>query len=46
MLYTKPKNMKYVDMCIYIDKKVKEGNPTDDEINLIFEYGFSRARDR
>lgn len=37
-LYTKPKNLKYVDMCIYIDGKVKEGNPTEEEINLIFEY--------
>ena len=38
MLYTKPKDVRYVDMCIYIDQKVKEGNPSEEEINLIFEY--------
>ena len=38
MLYTKPKDVRYVDMCIYIDDKVKKGNPTEKEINLIFEY--------
>ena len=38
MLYTKPKDIRYVDMCIYIDDKVKKGNPTEEEINLIFEY--------
>lgn len=37
-LFIKPKDVRYVDMCIYIDKKVKEGNPTEDDINLIFEY--------
>lgn len=38
MLYVKPKNIRYVDMCIYIDNKVKEGNPSEEEINIIFEY--------
>ena len=38
MLYTKPKDVRYVDMCIYIDNIVKRGNPTEDEVNLIFEY--------
>lgn len=38
MLYTKPRNLKYTDMCIYIDNQVKKGNPSEDEINLIFEY--------
>ena len=38
MLYTKPKDVRYVDMCMYIDDKVKRGNPTEDEINKIFEY--------
>lgn len=38
MLYTKPKGLKYTDMCIFVDKVVKEGNPTEDEINLVFEY--------
>ena len=38
MLYTKPKNIRYVDMCIYIDNIVKRGDPTDKEIDLIFEY--------
>lgn len=43
MLYTKPKGMKYTDMCIYCDKVVKEGNPTEDEINKVFEYLYHIA---
>ena len=38
MLYTKPKDVRYVDMCIYIDNIVKRGDPSEEEINLIFEY--------
>lgn len=38
MLYTKPKDVRYVDMCIFIDNKVKEGNPSKEDIDLIFEY--------
>lgn len=38
MLYTKPKDVRYVDMCIFIDKKVKEGNLSDKDVDLIFEY--------
>lgn len=38
MLYTKPKDLKFTDMCIYIDNQVKKGNPSEEEINLIFEY--------
>lgn len=38
MLYTKPKDIRYVDMCIFIDEKVKEGNPSKKDIDLIFEY--------
>lgn len=38
MLYTKPKDVRYVDMCIFIDNKVKEGNLSDDDVELIFEY--------
>lgn len=38
MLYTKPKGLKYTDMCIYCDNVVKDGNPSDEEINQVFEY--------
>lgn len=37
MLFIKP-NMKYTDMCIYVDSVVKKDNPTEQEINTCFEY--------
>lgn len=38
MLFTKPNNMKYTDMCIYVDEIVQKENPTEQELNLVFEY--------
>ena len=38
MLFQKPKDMKYTDMCIYIDNIVARGNPTTEEENKIYEY--------
>ena len=38
MLFQKPKDVKYTDMCIYIDNIVARGNPTTEEENKIYEY--------
>lgn len=40
MIYKKPKNVRYVDMCIYIDSKIKDSvnDMSDEESSLIFEY--------
>ena len=38
MLFTKPNDVRYVDMCIYIDEIVARGNPTEKELEKVFEY--------
>lgn len=38
MIFQKPKNMRYVDMCIFIDNKIASGDVTDEDAQLIFEY--------
>ena len=43
MAFQKPRGMKYTDMCIYIDKIVARGNPTEEEQNKIFEYLYHLA---
>ena len=43
MLFQKPKDMKYTDMCIYVDKIVARGNPTEVEQNTIFQYLYHIA---
>ena len=40
MLYKKPKDMKYTDMCIYIDKNAYREGLTEEEENIIFQYLF------
>lgn len=37
MLFTKP-NMKYTDMCIYVDSIVEKKDPSEQELNKCFEY--------
>ncbi len=37
MLFQKP-NIKYTDMCIYVDSIVEKGNPSEQELNRCFEY--------
>lgn len=37
MLFSKP-NIKYTDMCIYVDDIVNKGEPTEQELNKCFEY--------
>ena len=37
-LFKKPSNMKYTDMCIFIDNNVYRDDLTEEEENLIFEY--------
>lgn len=37
MLYKKP-DIRYVDMCIFIDEKVASGNATEQDIDLIYQY--------
>ncbi len=37
MLFSKP-NIKYTDMCIYVDSIVEKENPTEQELNKCFEY--------
>ena len=31
MLFTKPSNLKYTDMAIYVDSIVEKGEPTEQE---------------
>lgn len=38
MLFTKPSNLKYTDMAIYVDSIVEKGEPTEQELNKCFEY--------
>lgn len=38
MIYKKPKNVRYVDMCMYIDNKIQEGNITEEESSVIYQY--------
>ena len=37
MLYNKP-NVRYVDMCVFIDNKVASGDATEEDIELIYQY--------
>lgn len=38
MLFKKPKDLKYTEMCIYIDHLVERGNPTEEELDTAFKY--------
>ena len=38
MTYTKPKNMKYTDMCIFIDANIYNENKSEETVELIFQY--------
>lgn len=38
MTYTKPKNISYTEMCIYVDKKIQQDALTDDEASCCYEY--------
>ncbi len=38
MTFNKPKNVKYTDMCIYVDSKVQQDSITDEEASLCYEY--------
>ena len=38
MIFKKPKDVRYVDMCIYIDEKLKQQNISEEESSLIYEY--------
>lgn len=38
MLFTKPTNLKYTDLCIYVDSLIQKDEPTEQELNLAFEY--------
>lgn len=40
MLYKKPNNLKYTDMCIWVDNLVKRGNPTEAELEQAFQYVY------
>lgn len=35
--------MKYTDMCIWVDNLVKRGDPTNDELDLAFQYLYHLA---
>lgn len=39
MLFSKP-NIKYTDMCIWIDDLIQRGNPTEEELNKAYEYVY------
>ena len=43
-LYKKPANVRYVDMCIYVDENAYRTDLTEDEENKIFEYLFHIAK--
>lgn len=43
MLFKKPNNLKYTDMCIYIDNNIYRTDLSEDEENLIFEYLYHIA---
>lgn len=38
MLFTKPANLKYTDMAIFVDSIIQKENPTEQELSLAFEY--------
>lgn len=38
MTYPKPKGMKYTDLCIYIDEKLKQDTITEEESSVIYKY--------
>lgn len=38
MLFSKPQNIKYTDMCIYVDSIIPKENPTEQELSTCFEY--------
>ena len=38
MLFSKPKNLKYTDMCIYVDSIIEKESPSESELNTCFEY--------
>lgn len=38
MLFSKPSNMKYTDMAIAVDSIIQKDNPTEQELNMCFEY--------
>lgn len=38
MTFSKPKNVSYVEMCIYIDNKIQQDKITDEEASLCYQY--------
>ena len=38
MIFKKPKNITYVEMCIYVDAKIQQETLTDEEASLCYEY--------
>lgn len=38
MIFKKPKDVRYVDMAIYVDEKIKQQNISEEESSLIYEY--------
>lgn len=38
MTFKKPKNVRYVEMAMYIDEKIKQDKISEDESSLIYEY--------
>jgi len=42
-LFKKPNNVRYVDMCIYIDNNIYRDNLTEEEQNTIYEYLYHLA---
>lgn len=44
MYFKKPENVRYVDMCIYIDSIERRGNPTEKELSTIYEYLYHLSK--
>lgn len=40
MIFKKPEDVSYTDMCVYIDRTIKRGDITEEEASLIYEYLF------
>ena len=38
MTFQKPKDVKYVDMCIFVDDKVQQESISDEDASLVYEY--------
>lgn len=38
MTFQKPKDVKYVDMCIFVDEKVQQESISEEDASLVYEY--------